>query len=721
MALLLQLTANKHLLRSIVHQRTTFQYLCGDVKHVKQLRENIRDGQSFAVSIRQCHGRRLGKFFYRLNSHLKRNLKVKGPFWKSNTIHGIPRLAIGVGAFLTCAQLTVTSAHCRSGSSRERTSRLLEQKPEDGQRDSVEFDVWLMLQFLRPDILLILLSIVSAIAVAFINVQIPVYLGDLVQVVSHFTREYSGDYIKEIKTPAIKLVSAFGLQAVGTACYISLLGVIGERLATRMRTSLFGALLRQDIEFFDTRHTGELVSRLSGDVQEFKRSFKLCISQGIRGLTQIAGSSVSLYLLSPRLTFVLFGTVPVVIVLGACCGALLRKLSRAAQEQVARAMSVADEALANIRTVRAFAMEEQEGALFEEEVHKAERLNSILGCGIGLFQGFSNLFLNGLVLGVVYCGGYLMSGGQLQAGQLMSFLVAAQSIQRSISTMSILLGQAVRGVSAGGRVFEFIKLEPSVPLTGGLTIPFHSLYANVEFSDVHFSYPARPEQKVLDDFTLSLPRGQVVAICGPSGAGKSTVAALLERFYDVNEGSISVDGVNIKELDPSWLRGHTIGYINQEPTLFATSVMENIRYGKAGASDIEVMEAAVAASAHDFIMEFPEGYHTVLGERGVTVSGGQKQRIAIARALLKDPSILILDEATSALDAESERVVQAALDRLSKGRTVLVIAHRLSTIRNANVIAVLHEGKVQEIGSHDELMKKKGLYAELVKRQAHEY
>ncbi|KAJ8048881.1 ATP-binding cassette sub-family B member 8, mitochondrial [Holothuria leucospilota] len=437
------------------------------------------------------------------------------------------------------------------------------------------------------------------------------------------------------------------------------------------------------------------------------------LQKSIFFFSQIIGSSVSLYFLSPRLTIVMLGTVPVIIIIGTFCGALLRRLSRSAQEQVSRAMSVADEALANIRTVRAFAMEPQEGALFETEVKKAERLNSVLGCGIGIFQGFSNLFLNGLVLGVVYCGGYLMSSGTLQAGQLMSFLVAAQSIQRSIATMSILFGQAVRGI-------KFIKLDPSVRLSGGVTIPYHSLYANVEFSNVHFSYPSRPEQKVLDNFSLSLPRGKVVAICGPSGAGKSTVAALLERFYDLEEGSITIDGHRLEKLDPSWLRGQTIGYINQEPTLFATSVMENIRYGKAGATDVEVMEAAVTAGAHEFISEFPQGYQTVLGERGVTVSGGQKQRIAIARAILKNPSILILDEATSALDAESERLVQASLDRLSKGRTVLVIAHRLSTIRNADVIAVLHEGKVQEIGSHDELMKKNGLYAELVKRQAQE-
>ncbi|XP_041466291.1 mitochondrial potassium channel ATP-binding subunit-like [Lytechinus variegatus] len=223
---------------------------------------------------------------------------------------------------------------------------------------------------------------------------------------------------------------------------------------------------------------------------------------------------------------------------------------------------------------------------------------------------------------------------------------------------------------------------------------------------------------VLKDFTLSCPRGKVIAICGPSGAGKSTVTALMERFYDVTAGSIRIDGIDVPDLDASWLRGRTIGYINQEPTLFATSIRENIRYGDPQATDTEVEEAAKLANAHDFIQDFPNGYDTVLGERGATISGGQKQRIAIARALIKRPSILILDEATSALDAEAERLVQDTINTVSRGRTVLIIAHRLSTIQNADVIAVLADGKIQEIGSHTELMKKKGMYADLVHRQA---
>lgn len=264
---------------------------------------------------------------------------------------------------------------------------------------------------------------------------------------------------------------------------------------------------------------------------------------------------------------------------------------------------------------------------------------------------------------------------------------------------------------------QYIDQTPSIPMEGGKTIPFHALMGDISFKDVGFHYPSRPGQNILEDFNLEIPGGKMVALVGMSGGGKSTLAVLLERFYDVSRGSITVDGVDIKEFDPTWLRGRAIGFINQEPVLFATSVMENIRYGKPTATDEEVIEAAKLANADGFILGFPQGYSTVLGERGVTVSGGQKQRIAIARALVKNPSILILDEATSALDSESERIVQEALDKVVKGRTTVVIAHRLSTIRDANLIAVVSKGKIAEIGTHHELKLKKGLYWDLIKKQ----
>ncbi|XP_033641040.1 mitochondrial potassium channel ATP-binding subunit-like [Asterias rubens] len=574
------------------------------------------------------------------------------------------------------------------------------------------------LKLLWPDFWYLVAAVVSALAAALINVQIPVFLGDMVQVVAEAAAKQYGNYMSEIRGPALKLIVAYCLQALCTCSYISLLSAVGERTAVRMREALFAALLRQDIAFFDTHHTGELINRLSADVQDFKSAFKLCVAQGLRGITQVLGASVAMYVLSPKLTLLLIAVVPGVVIVGTFIGASLRSLSRQVQEQVAMGTSVADEALGNMRTVRSFAMEEKELELYCDEIEKSRRLNERLGLGIGLFQGLSNLALNGIIVGVIYSGGYLLASGDIKPGQLMSFLVASQTIQRSLTSISILFGQAIRGTSAGARVFEYLELEPTIPLKGGKHIPFHSFYGNVRFNDVTFSYPTRPEQVVLSGLTLDIPAGQVVAVCGPSGGGKSTIAALLERFYDVTKGSVTIDNVNINELDPSKLRGQTIGFINQEPVLFATSVIENIRYGNPDASDQEVYEAAALANAHDFILGFPEGYKTILGERGVTISGGQKQRIAIARALVKNPSILILDEATSALDTESERVVQEAIDKVSKGRTVLVIAHRLSTIRNADLIAVLNHGSIQEIGTHAELLKKGGVYADLIKGQA---
>jgi len=413
----------------------------------------------------------------------------------------------------------------------------------------------------------------------------------------------------------------------------------------------------------------------------------------------------------------MFIVIPSVILVGTSIGSILRKLSKMAQAQTAKATAVCDEAISNVRTVRSFAQEDYEIDRYAAEVDKAQRMNEWLGFGIGIFQSGTVMFLNGIVLGTLYYGGYLLSVQELTPGDLMAFLVSTQTIQRSLGHMSLLFGQFVRGVSAGTRVFEYINLEPTIPVKGGRKIAFHNLIGDVAFDRISFTYPTRPEQQILKDFSLQIPGGKIIALVGTSGGGKSTIASLLERFYDCDSGNVTIDGIDIKNLDPKWLRGKAIGYINQEPTLFATSIMENIRYGRPEATDVEVREAALAANAHEFITGFPKGYDTVVGERGVTVSGGQKQRIAIARALLKNPSILVLDEATSALDAESERIVQDALDTICKGRSVLVIAHRLSTIQNADVIAVLNNGKIAEMGTHQQLKRLGGLYSSLIKQQ----
>uniref|UniRef100_A0A8C4RIC8 Mitochondrial potassium channel ATP-binding subunit n=1 Tax=Erpetoichthys calabaricus TaxID=27687 RepID=A0A8C4RIC8_ERPCA len=570
---------------------------------------------------------------------------------------------IGVVTATTLLSISVklkeSIAHCEmkryNSQKKELKVQLLEKEPE--------FNWKVFWIFFNPQLSAFLAAVLLAVGAAILNIHIPLMLGELVNVVAQFTREHAGNYLCEVKGPALRLLGLYGLQGLMTSGYIILLSRVGERVAAEMRKSLFVSLVRQDIAFFDANKTGRMVNRLTSDVQEFKSSFKMVISQ------------------------------------------------------VARATGVADEALGNVRAVRAFAMESRETELYTVEVDKSSRMNESLGIGIAVFQGLSNVALNCIVLGTIYIGGSFIANNDLSAGDLMSFYVASQTVQRSLANISILFGQVVRGMSAGARVFEHMVLEPTIPLKGGISIPLNLLTGHIKFSNISFNYPTRPGHVVLKDFDLVLPPYKTVAIVGESGGGKSTVAALLERFYDPDNGIITLDGHDIKSIDPSWLRGNAIGFISQEPVLFGTSVMENIRFGKPDATDKEVYEAAKMANAHHFITNFPDGYNTVVGERGVTLSGGQKQRIAIARALIKNPRILILDEATSALDAESERAVQDALDRATSGRTVLIIAHRLSTIQNADIICVLSNGNIKEMGSHETLLKKEGLYSELIKRQ----
>ncbi|XP_023420733.1 mitochondrial potassium channel ATP-binding subunit isoform X2 [Cavia porcellus] len=581
-----------------------------------------------------------------------------------------------------------------------------------------QFNWQLFWHFLRPYLLLLGAAIVLALGAALVNVQIPLTLGQLVEVVAKYTRDHVGSFVSESWNLSTHLLILYGVQGLLTFGYLVLLSHIGERMAVDMRRALFSSLLRQDIAFFDAKRTGQLVSRLTTDVQEFKSSFKLVVSQGLRSCTQIAGCLVSLSMLSPRLTLLLMIVTPTLMGIGTLMGSSLRKLSRLCQEQVARATGVADEALGNVRTVRAFAMEQREEEHYGAELERCRTKAEELGRGIALFQGLSNIAFNCMVLGTLLVGGSLVAGQQLTGGDLMSFLVASQTVQRSMANLSVLFGQVVRGLSAGARVFEYMALSPCIPLSGGHSIPKEQLQGCVTFQDVSFSYPCRPGFQVLKDFTLTLPPGKIVALVGQSGGGKTTVASLLERFYDPTAGMVTLDGHDLRTLDPSWLRGQVIGFISQEPVLFGTTIRENIRFGKLEASDEEVYAAAREANAHKFICSFPDGYDTIVGERGTTLSGGQKQRLAIARALIKQPTVLILDEATSALDAESERVVQEALDRASAGRTVLIIAHRLSTVRAAHHIVVMANGQVCEAGTHEELLRKGGLYAELIRRQA---
>ncbi|KAG6458871.1 mitochondrial potassium channel ATP-binding subunit [Manduca sexta] len=604
------------------------------------------------------------------------------------------------------------SAYCKAA----HHSRVVQRRP-NLQEDSAKFDWEKLLHYLKPHKWLLIAAVASALAVAFLNVYIPAMLGVVVNVLAGMRNSTGVDFIEEIKMPAMKLISLYIGQALFTFFYIHLLSQVGEQVAAQMKQDLFISILKQDMAFFDQERTGELVNRLTVDVQDFKSSFKQTIAGGLRAMTQVVGSAVSLLVISPHLTGLTMICIPSVVIGGTFIGSLLRKLSREAQAQIEKSTLVAEEAISNMRTVRAFAGEQSEAELFAGECRAAAALSMELGLGIGLFQAGTNLFLNGMVLGTMFLGGHLMSTGQMTAGDVMAFLVNAQTVQRSVAQLSLLFGAVVKGISAGGRVFEYINKEPKMDTSGKKILKYHEFHGDIEFKDVTFAYPTRPEASVLKNFNLLIPAGKTVAIVGTSGNGKSTIAALLERFYDVNSGQVTIDGVDIREFDDKWLRGRALGLISQEPVLFATTVKENIRYGKQDATDAEVMQAAITANAHEFIQSFPEGYNTMVGERGMALSGGQKQRIAIARAILKNPPIIILDEATSALDSASEKVVQKALETAAKGRTVLVIAHRLSTIMNADLIVVLNKGKIVEMGTHDQLKKQKGFYWNLIKQQ----
>lgn len=488
-------------------------------------------------------------------------------------------------------------------------------------------------------------------------------------------------------------------------------------MACEIRRDLFEKILIQDVEFFDENRTGELVNRLTTDVQDFKSSFKQTISQGLRAVAQLIGGSISLFIISPQLATIALISVPSAVLLGSFLGKSLRDLSRRSQAQTEKATNVCQEALGNIRTVKSCAAEHLELMFFEQEIQESARLSQQLGTGIALFQSLTNMFLNCMVLGTLYLGGHLMSNNSITAGQLMAFLVASQGVQRSLAQGSILMGNLIRGITAGSRVFEYLAVEPKVDLLAGSIIADDKLRGEIRFEGISFAYPSRPDQVVLKDFNLTLKQGQTVALVGSSGSGKSTVAALLERFYEPTSGTIYIDGVDLKEISPIWLRNEVIGYIDQQPILFGCSIKENIRYGRQNATVEEVLEASKQSQSHEFIESLPEKYQTNVGERGAQLSGGQRQRIAIARALIKQPVILILDEATSALDASSEAEVQKALDSAIVNRTTLVIAHRLSTIKNADLIVVINNGRIKEQGNHFDLMKKKGLYYELVKQQ----
>jgi ATP-binding cassette subfamily B protein len=517
-----------------------------------------------------------------------------------------------------------------------------------------------------------------------------------------------------IDKAALGMLFIFAIQAVAMARRYSLFSLAGERVVARLRQDLFASLMNQEVGFFDSRKTGELTNRLAADTTVIQSTVSANISMALRNGAQAAGGVALLFYTSPVLALLMLAIVPPVAVGAVTYGRRVRGLSKQVQDALAVSNEVAEEGLSGIRTVRSFAAEKAEVERYKRAVEGAFELTRKRIRQSSLFMGGASFGGYAAAAVVLWYGGRLVLDGRLTVGGLTSFLIYSLLVAFALGAIADLWAEFMRASGAAERVFELLDRQPAIPATGGTKLPV--VQGRVEFRDVRFSYPARPDVPVLQGIDLTLEPGEVVAIVGPSGAGKSTLAALLARMYDPQGGEIRLDGKDLKTLDPEWLR-QRIGTVAQEPLLFSSSVADNIRYGRVGAPREEVEAAARAANAHDFISRFPEGYDTLVGERGVQLSGGQKQRVAIARAVLKDPRLLVLDEATSALDAESEHLVQDALDKLMRGRTTLIIAHRLSTVVGADRVLVLEGGKVVQSGSHAALMGQEGLYRRLVERQ----
>ncbi|MFO1037196.1 MAG: ABC transporter transmembrane domain-containing protein [Geminicoccaceae bacterium] len=504
--------------------------------------------------------------------------------------------------------------------------------------------------------------------------------------------------------------------AVATYLRTYLVTWLGERVVADIRRDVYDRVVHLSPGFFEVTRTGEVLSRLTTDTTVIQTVIGASVTQALRNILLVLGGIALLIVTNPRLTGLVLVVVPLVVIPIVIVGRRVRALSRQAQDRVAEVSGAAEESVNAIRTVQAFGQEDNETARFSAATERAFTAAAAYAKSRALLGAIGIALVFGAIVAVLWVGGQDVLQGRITAGELSAFVFYATVVASAVGGLADLAGDLQRAAGATERLFELLDTHPDITAPANpVPVPRQSK-ARVRFDRVDFAYPSLPDRLVLENFDLEVKAGETVALVGPSGAGKTSVFQLLMRFYDPSSGTISFDGVPIRDFEPKAYRTR-LGLVPQEPVIFSADAWTNIRYGRPNASDAEVRAAADAAAATEFLDRLPEGFGTFLGEKGVRLSGGQRQRIAIARAILCDPALLLLDEATSALDAENERLVQTALERLMTGRTSIVVAHRLATVQRADRIVVMDEGRVVDQGRHEDLVRRGGLYARLAALQ----
>ncbi len=572
-----------------------------------------------------------------------------------------------------------------------------------------------LLPFLRPYRARIGLALVFLVMAATATLAFPVALRMLID--GGLVQGDKGDQMMAMREHFVALFGVATALGVFSALRFYMVSWLGERVTADIRNAVYHHVLHQSPEFFETTQTGEVLSRLSADTTLVQTVVGSSLSMGLRNLVLGAGALSVLIWTNPVVMLQVLVVLVLIVVPSLWFGRRVRKLSRASQDRIADSSAIAAEVLNAIPVVQSYTAEERESARFITSTENGFDTAVRRSGARSVLVGFIIIATSAALLWGLYQGTQAVVAGRVTAGDLGQTVVYVILLASAFAVLGEVYGDLLRAAGATERLMELLHTQsPIASPAQPVRLPLPQAGSAVRFEAVDFRYPSRPSQLALSSFTLDVQAGQTVAIVGPSGAGKSTVFQLLLRFYDPQAGRIVLDGVATHELALADLR-ERIGIVPQDAVIFSSSALENIRYGRPSATDAEVQQAAEAAFAHDFITELPEGYHTFLGERGLRLSGGQRQRIAIARAMLKNPPLLLLDEATSALDAESERMVQAALESAMRNRTTLVIAHRLATVQKADLIVVLDHGVLVEQGTHAELVARGGVYAGLAALQ----